>query len=116
MTEVSYIYIRTNIFYDEFNICLLGNTVNIYETNLLFNSMELVKGQFYSIYAVENELMNKIFSEIKEYFQELNVYSGSSSELYNIGLLNELDLFFTNSGYSFIKLTHDEINLITEGN
>ena len=110
--KFGYIYIRKNNWYNMFNICKLGKTVNIPDRDSTYITSEIERGHFYPIYSVDINLMDQIEKELQHEFIDYHFYKGGGKELYSIQIINLIELFLKNKNYNYHILTHEEINLI----
>ena len=91
--KFGYIYIRKNNWYNMFNICKLGKTVNIPDRDSTYITSEIERGHFYPIYSVDINLMDQIEKELQHEFIDYHFYKGGGKELYSIQIINLIELF-----------------------
>ena len=112
-----YIYVRRNDYYNMFNLCKLGKTLNIPNRDSTYVTSEIIRGYFYPVYQVDINFLDQIEKELQTEFINYHYYRGGGTEFYNIEIINLIELFLKNKNYNYYILTQEEIdNLIRSNN
>ena len=114
--KFGYIYIRRNNWYNKYDLCKLGKTINIPDRDFTYITSEVDRGYFFPIFCVDINFLNKIEKELQNEFIYYNIYKGGGTELYNIKIINLIEPFLQNNNYNYHKLTQEEINNLIHSN
>jgi predicted helicase len=114
--EQGYIYIRRNNWYDIFNACKLGKTLNIPDRNSQYITGEIERGYFYPVFNIDSNLLDQIENELKNEFINYNIYKNGGTEFYSIEIINLIETFLKNKNYKYNILTQIEIDNLIHNN
>ena len=107
-----YIYIRTNEFWDIYEVYKLGKTDNIPNRETTYLTSEIKKGYYIMVIEIELSSLNNIEKELHKYFTKLNLnlYFNAGTEFYKKDIINYIIPYFNQSNIPYRVLSEDEIN------
>jgi hypothetical protein len=114
--KFGYIYIRRNNWYNMFDLCKLGKTINIPDRDSTYITSEVERGYFYPIFSVDIKFLDQIEKELQKEFINHNIYKGGGTEMYNIKIINLIEPFLKNNNYNYHILTQEEIDNLIHSN
>ena len=111
MTELlSFIYTRENEWYIQKQICLLGTTENLYDTNNKHMEMEPICGNFNLVIKVNTKELNNIENLLKQFLYEF-IYR-DNSKFYNNKIVDMIIPFLNTQNIYNEHLELQQINKI----
>ena len=90
-----FIYTRENLFYDMYDSCKLGKSIDLLKTDEMFADNEPIKGHFSLIIKVNDAIGTK--NIIKKNFKNYNIHNGSGNDFYKKNITNEIIPFLINN-------------------
>ena len=107
-----YIYIRTNEFWDIYEVYKLGKTDNIPNRETTYLTSEIKKGYYIMVIEIELSSLNNIEKELHKYFTKLNLnlYFNAGTEFYKKDIINYIIPYFNQNNIPYRVLSEDEIN------
>jgi superfamily II DNA or RNA helicase len=114
---MSYLYIRDNEWYKQYNVYKIGITTSIKDRDNTYITGEIVRGTFIKIYEFidKNEQQLKIIDgDFKKYFKEYNIYKNSGTEFYDTIIINLIDDYLLKNNIKFKLINEDDLKRITK--
>jgi hypothetical protein len=111
---MGYIYIRTNEWWNWYNICKLGKSINVSDRENGYVPGEPIRGKFTMVFRVSD--MDEIETMLKKEFQSLNFNQKNDddrtggTEFFNKTIISLIEPFLIKHGFTYEKLTDEEIN------
>lgn len=109
-TEFGFIYIRSNEWYNKYDICKLGKTTNIPDRDATYITGEVERGNFNPIFRVDIYCLDRIEKELQNEFMDYHFYNGGGTELYNKEIINLIEPYLKNNKYHYCILSQEEID------
>lgn len=81
--KVGYIYVRTHSYYDMYNACKLGKTINILERDAIYGTGGIERGYFETIFEVYDNQTDIIERLLQNEFYNLNIKYNAGTEFYD---------------------------------
>jgi superfamily II DNA or RNA helicase len=113
---ISYIYVRTHLSYDYYNLCKLGKTNNIPERDSQYATGEIKRGCFEIVYEVDIKIVSIIERLLQNEFCELNVKYDAGTEFYDKMIISYIEPYFIKLGIKYKKLSKTDINNLVRCN
>jgi hypothetical protein len=114
---IGYIYIRNHLSYE--NCVKLGVCINIYETDDIYSSRELIKGYYVKIYEVEvknEKTMKYIENYLNISLKTHNIKYDGGDRFFDKIIINEIEDKIKSIYIKYKKLSDDEVNNINKKN
>jgi superfamily II DNA or RNA helicase len=116
---MEYIYVRTNEWWDMYDICKIGKSINIPNRENGYVPGEPIRGKFIHVFKVHQ--MDVIETLLKEEFHHLNFNQkndedrSGGTEFFDKSIINLIEPFLIRHEFTYIKLTGQEINELERG-
>ena len=108
-----YIYLRTHLSYDIYNVFKLGRTKNIPDRDSTYITGELIKGYFELVIEIfDNQKYDDVYVEklLQTNFKDYNIQKTGGTEFYQQNIINEIHVLLLKTNINFKILSKDEIN------
>ena len=92
-----YIYLRSHVNYDLYNVFKLGRTKNITNRDSTYITGELIKGFFILVIEIlSNQKYDDIYVEkiLKNNFKHYHIQKNGGKEFYSKNIINEISFIF----------------------
>ena len=112
--EYGYIYIRTNEYWNNYDVYKLGKTCNIIDREQTYITSEIKRGNYVMIIEIELKILDEIEKNLQKYFKELNLqikYDGGI-EFYKKEIINYIIPYFDKNKIKYKILSKDEIDVL----
>ena len=110
--SIGYIYIRTNEYWDIYDACKLGKTVNIPDRENNYITSELKRGTYEMVLEVNLILLDDIEDQLQIYFNDLNFHIkfNAGVEFYKKEIINFIIPWFDDNEFEYKILSREEID------
>ena len=114
----SYIYIRDNEWYKQYNVFKVGITTSIIDRSNTYITGELYRGVYVKIYELNiNKMQLHLIDKLlKQEFKHYNKYYNGGLEFYDRLIINEIEPFLSENNIKFISKNEDELTRINRKN
>ena len=87
---MAYIYIRSNEYWNIYNVFKLGKTTNIFDRESTYITSEIKRGDYIMIIKVNINILDILEKQLQEYFNSLNLHIifNGGHEFYNKDIIN----------------------------
>ena len=116
--NIGYIYIRIHKFYDKYNVCKLGKTLNLIERNATYITNEIECGFFELAIGVPIQKLDIIERLLQNHFKSFEYHYDldSGTEFYKKDIISLIIPYLQTLKLQFTILSKDDIKLITRKN
>ena len=113
-----YIYIRSNEYWDFYDVYKLGKTLNIPDREQTYITSEIRRGKYIMVIEIDVTFLDKIEKQLQTYFNELNLNTkfNAGTEFYKKEIMNLIIPYFESKNIKYNILSNDEIDdLVRKG-
>ena len=99
-----YIYLRTHLSYDIYNVFKLGRTKNIPDRDSTYITGELIKGYFELVIEIfDNQKYDDVYVEklLQTNFKDYNIQKTGGTEFYQQNIINEIHVLLLKTNINF---------------
>ncbi len=118
INDKTYIYIRDNEWFKQYNVYKVGITTSIKDRSSTYITGELFRGIYVKIYElnINKRQLHLIDKLLKYEFKHHNIYYNGGLEFYNRIIINEIEPFFIENNIKFVSKSEDELTRINREN
>ena len=110
--NIGYIYIRTNEYWDSYDVFKLGKTLSIPDREQTYITSEIKRGTYILIIEIDLIILDNIEKQLQIYFNELNLHIkfNAGIEFYKKEIVNFIIPYFDKNNIKYKILSKDEID------
>ena len=110
--NIGYIYIRTNEYWDLYDVFKLGKTLNIPDREQTYITSEIKRGTFAMVIEIDLIILDNVEKKLQIYFNELNLHIkfNAGIEFYKKEIINFIIPYFDKNNIKYKILSKDEID------
>jgi predicted helicase len=110
--NVSYIYIRTNEYWDLYDVFKLGKTANIPDREQTYITGEIKRGNYVMIIEMETAILDKVERQLQRHFNELKLHVkfDAGVEFYKKKIVDFIIPYFDANNIVYKILSKNEMN------
>ena len=114
-SNIGYIYIRTNEYWDSYDACKLGKANNILNRESVYITSEIKRGTYASVFEIELTILDNVEKQLQEYFNEMNLHVqfNAGTEFYKKEIIGHIIPFFEENNISYKQLAKENIDDLT---
>ena len=107
-----YIYIRTNEYWDLYDVFKLGKTMSIPDREQTYITSEIKRGSYVIIIEIDLIILDNVEKQLQVYFNQLNLHIkfNAGIEFYKKEIINFIIPYFDTNNIKYKILTKDEID------
>jgi hypothetical protein len=94
--NIGYIYIRTNEYWDLYDVFKLGKTLSIPDREKKYITSEIKRGSYVMIFEIDLIILDNVEKQLQIYFNELNLHIkfDAGIEFYKKDIINLIIPYF----------------------
>jgi superfamily II DNA or RNA helicase len=107
-----YIYVRTNEYWDLYDVFKLGKTLSIPDREQTYITSEIKRGTYVMVIEVDLIILDNLEKQLQVYFNKLNLHIkfNAGIEFYKKEIVNFIIPFFNKNNIKYKILSKDEID------
>jgi predicted helicase len=111
-SNIGYIYIRKNEWWDLYNAFKLGKTTNIPDREQTYITSEIKRGIYIMVIEVDSLILDKLEKDLKKYFNELNLHVkfDGGDEIYKREIIHLITHYLDSNHIQYNILSREEID------
>jgi hypothetical protein len=115
---MAYIYIRSNEYWNTYNVFKLGKTNNILDRESTYITSEIIRGYYVMIIEVDINILDILEKQLQEYFNSLNLHVifNAGIEFYEKEIINYIIPFLDDNNINYKLLNKEDIKRIIKNN
>lgn len=112
-----YIYIRCHEYYDIYNVCKLGKTINLHARDSQYATGEIVRGFFLVAYEVQDSILDDLEIILQIKFMGYHIIYDGGTEFYSKQIIGLIEHILSELNVQYKILRKDDIlNIVEEHN
>lgn len=108
-----YIYIRTNEYWDTYNIYKLGKTKNILDRDQGYITGEVRRGHFVMVVEIQLTILDELEKHLMNYFNDLNLHIDGGEEFFKKDIIYFIIPYLEQNNIQYKILSKEEISCLT---
>ena len=110
--NIGYIYIRTNEYWDLYDVFKLGKTLSIPDREQTYITSEIKRGTYMMIIEIDLIILDSVEKQLQIYFNKLNLHIkfNAGIEFYKKEIINFIIPYFDKNNIKYKILLKDEID------
>ena len=98
-----YIYIRSNEYWDFYDVYKLGKTLNIPDREQTYITSEIRRGKYIMVIEIDESFLDEIEKQLQIYFNELNlnIKFNAGTEFYKKEIINLIIPYFESKNVKY---------------
>lgn len=110
--NIGYIYIRTNEYWDVYNVFKLGKTLSIPDREQTYITSEIKRGSYIMVFEIDECILDEVEKQLQIYFNklDLNIKFNGGIEFYKKEIINNIIPYFDENNIKYKLLSREEID------